>query len=184
MFLSKDNEEKIEPENHPVVKFTSKYFRVFPRFVGSKFFVRWKGVLYLTPLFVTLLIIEVTDLIFAVDSVPAVFAVTKDPYLVFFSNIFAILGLRSMFFFLANIMHLFHYLKTGLSVLLIFIGAKMLFHHWLHDLGFHARYSLIIILGILAVSVIASIIFPKKPEKSNDPDEPNIEPGQRVTLLG
>jgi tellurite resistance protein TerC len=109
-----------------------------------------------------LMIIEFTDLIFAVDSVPAVFAVTKDPYLVFFSNIFAILGLRSMFFFLANILHIFHYLKLGLALLLTFIGVKMLAHHWLHEIGFNNSHSLIVIVSILAISILASLAFPKK----------------------
>jgi tellurite resistance protein TerC len=111
---------------------------------------------------VVLMVIEFTDLIFAVDSVPAVFAVTKDPYLVFFSNIFAILGLRSMFFFLANILHIFHYLNYGLAVLLTFIGVKMLGHNWLHVIGFTNTHSLLIILGILAISIGASLAFPKK----------------------
>jgi len=161
MFFDNDDED-IDTANHPIVKFASKYLSVFPRFVGGKFFVKKAGVTMVTPLFMVLLIIEFTDLIFAVDSVPAVFSVTKDPYLVFFSNIFAILGLRSMFFFLANIMHLFHYLKVGLSVLLVFIGSKMLAHHWLDEHGFENYYSLLAILGILTISILASLIFPKK----------------------
>jgi len=159
-----DNEdEAVEPENHPVVKFVSRYFRVFPRYVKDNFFVRKTGRLFITPLFVVVLIIEFTDLIFAVDSIPAIFAVTKDPYIVFFSNIFAIMGLRSMFFFLSNVMHLFHYLKTGLSILLIFIGVKMIAHDYvLKPIGFHNEHSLYIILGILIVSISASLLFPKK----------------------
>jgi tellurite resistance protein TerC len=128
-----------------------------------------------TPLFVVLLIIEFTDLIFAVDSVPAVFSITQDPYVVFFSNIFAIMGLRSMFFFLTNIMHLFHYLKTGLAVLLIFIGVKMIAHHWLEPLGFRTEYSLYIIISILAVSVIASLMFPQKKESHETETDENKE---------
>ena len=116
----------------------------------------------MTPLFVVLLIIEFTDLIFAVDSIPAIFAVTKDPYIVFFSNIFAILGLRSMFFLLVNVIHKFHYLKVGLAFLLLFIGLKMLGHYWLELWGFETIHSLFIILGILTVSVVASLAFPKK----------------------
>lgn len=162
MFISRNNDEKIEPQQHPVVKFASRYFSVMPRYVNDKFFVRKKGKLMLTPLFVVVLIIEFTDLIFAVDSVPAVFAVTTDPYVVFFSNIFAIMGLRSMFFFLANIMHLFHYLKVGLAVLLVFIGSKMLAHSYLKAIGFETQYSLYIIIGILLISVLASLLFPLK----------------------
>ncbi len=162
MFLSRNEDEKIDPENHRVVKFASKYFSVHPQFEGNKFFVRRNGKRLITPLFLVLLVVEFTDLIFAVDSIPAIFAVTKDPYIVFFSNIFAILGLRSMFFLLVNIIHKFHYLKTGLSFLLVFIGVKMLAHDWLHDLGFTTSHSLLIILFILTVSIVASLLFPKK----------------------
>jgi tellurite resistance protein TerC len=160
MMFSKNDDEKIEPDKHPVVKLASKYFSVFPRYVGDYFFIRKNKRLMITPLFVVLLIIEFTDLVFAVDSVPAVFSITKDPYIVFFSNIFAILGLRSMFFFLANIMHIFHYLKVGLSVLLSFIGFKMLAHKWLLEFGFQTYHSLIIIVSILTLSILASLAFP------------------------
>jgi len=114
--------------------------------------------------FLVLLIIEFTDLVFAVDSIPAVFSVTKDPYIVFFSNIFAILGLRSMFFLLVNIIDKFHYLKIGLAVLLAFIGAKMIAGHYAEDIGLTTGRSLIVILLILIVSVVASLMFPKKEE--------------------
>lgn len=162
MFISRGEDEKIDTENHKVVKLASKYFSVYPEFVGNKFFVRINGKRMITPLFIVLLIVEFTDLIFAVDSIPAIFAVTKDPYIVFFSNIFAILGLRSMFFLLVNVIHKFHYLKTGLSFLLVFIGIKMLGHHWLAEWGFTTRHSLFIILFILTASVVASLVFPKK----------------------
>ena len=162
MFLSRDEEEKIDTENHKVVRFASKYFSVYPEFVGNKFFVKVDGVKMVTPLFIVLLIVEFTDLIFAVDSIPAIFAVTKDPYIVFFSNIFAILGLRSMFFLLVNVIHKFHYLKLGLSFLLLFIGIKMLAHHWLSQWGFTTVHSLFIILFILTTSIVASLMFPKK----------------------
>ena len=162
MFLSRDEEEKIDTENHKVVRFASKYFSVYPEFVGNKFFIKVDGKKMVTPLFIVLLIVEFTDLIFAVDSIPAIFAVTKDPYIVFFSNIFAILGLRSMFFLLVNVIHKFHYLKLGLSVLLLFIGIKMLSHHWLSLWGFTTVHSLFIILFILTTSIVASLMFPKK----------------------
>jgi tellurite resistance protein TerC len=162
MFVKRNEEEKIETENHPAVKFASKLFKVFPRYVGRNFFVRKGGVNLVTPLFIVLIVIEFTDLIFAVDSIPAIFSVTKDPYIVFFSNIFAILGLRSMFFLLVNVIHQFHYLKIGLSVLLTFIGVKMLAHDWLHSIGFETIHSLIVIVLILALSIIASLVFPKK----------------------
>ncbi|RVT98401.1 TerC family protein [Mucilaginibacter limnophilus] len=165
MFINRNQEEKIDPENHPVVKFASKHFGVHPHFVGGRFFTKIQGKKLITPLFLVLLIIEFTDVIFAVDSIPAIFSVTKDPYIVFFSNIFAILGLRSMFFLLVNIIHKFHYLKTGLSFLLVFIGLKMLGGHYFEEWGFTTTHSLIAILAILGASIAASLIFPKRKHK-------------------
>lgn len=165
MFINRNQEETIDTENHRVVRFASRYFSVHPEYVGNKFFVKIDGKRLITPLFIVLLIVEFTDLIFAVDSIPAIFAVTKDPYIVFFSNIFAILGLRSMFFLLVNVIHKFHYLKTGLSFLLVFIGVKMLGHHWLSEMGFKTSHSLFIILFILTTSIVASLMFPKKGSK-------------------
>ena len=165
MFLSKDEEEKIDTENHKVVRFASRYFSVYPEYVGNKFFLKVDGKKMVTPLFIVLLIVEFTDLIFAVDSIPAIFAVTKDPYIVFFSNIFAILGLRSMFLLLVNVIDKFHYLKVGLAFLLVFIGVKMLAHHWLSLWGFTTMHSLFIILFILTSSIVASLMFPKKASK-------------------
>ena len=162
MFISRDEEEKIDTENHKVVRFAARYFSVYPEYVGNKFFIKVDGAKMVTPLFIVLLIVEFTDLIFAVDSIPAIFAVTKDPYIVFFSNIFAILGLRSMFFLLVNVIHKFHYLKVGLAFLLIFIGVKMLAHHWLELWGFTTMHSLFIILFILTTSIVGSLVFPKK----------------------
>jgi len=162
MFINRNQEDEIDPENHKVVKFASKYFGVHPRFEGGKFFVKVDGKKLMTPLFLVLMIIEVTDLIFAVDSIPAIFSITKDPYIVFFSNIFAIMGLRSMFFLLVNIIEKFHYLKVGLSVLLSFIGLKMLAAHYADKIGLTTGNSLLIILGILTISIVASLIFPKK----------------------
>jgi len=164
MYLNRNKEEEVDPQNHPVVKFMSKYFKVTSRMDGGRFFHIENGVRYMTPLFLILLVIEFTDLIFAVDSIPAIFSVTKDPYIVFFSNIFAVLGLRSMFFLLVNIIDKFHYLKVGLAFLLIFIGAKMLLHSWLEEFGFQTVHSLIIIISILVISIVASLMFPKKEE--------------------
>jgi len=162
MFIDRNKDEKIDPENHTVVKFASKYFSVHPKFVGGKFFVKIDGKKLITPLLLVLLIIEVTDLVFAVDSIPAIFSVTKDPYIVFFSNIFAILGLRSMFFLLVNVIDKFHYLKIGLSALLTFIGLKMLAGNYAEHIGLTTLNSLIIILLILLISIGASLLFPKK----------------------
>lgn len=176
MFLDKDKDEKIDTENHPIVKFANKYFKVHNQFVGNKFWVTIDGVKKMTPLFLVLLIIEATDLIFAVDSIPAIFSVTHDPYVVFFSNIFAIIGLRSMFFLLSGIIDKFRFLKVGLAILLTFIGVKMLLHHQLDAIGFETSHSLLIIISILAISIVASLIFPevKKDRKLKyDPDEEN-----------
>ena len=164
MFINRNQEENIDPKNHKVVKLASKYFSVSPKFAGNKFFVRIDKKKFITPLFLVLLIIEVTDLVFAVDSIPAIFSVTKDPYIVFFSNIFAIMGLRSMFFLLVNIIDKFHYLKVGLAVLLAFIGLKMLLANYVDEIGLTTGRSLLVILAILVISVVASLIFPKKPE--------------------
>lgn len=166
MYINRNQEEEVDPKNHSVVKFASKYFKVTHKLDSGKFFIVENGVKYMTPLFLVLLVIEFTDLIFAVDSIPAIFSVTKDPYIVFFSNIFAVLGLRSMFFLLVNIIHKFHYLKVGLAFLLVFIGAKMLLHGWLKDWGFTTAHSLIIIISILVISVVASLMFPKKEDYS------------------
>ena len=162
MFINRNQEDEIDPENHRIVKFASKYFAVHPQFEGDKFFVKVNRKKLITPLFLVLLIIEVTDLVFAVDSIPAIFSITKDPYIVFFSNIFAILGLRSMFFLLVNIIEKFHYLKVGLAVLLAFIGLKMLGANYVDRIGLTTGNSLLIILAILVISVVASLMFPKK----------------------
>ena len=162
MFVNRNEEDEIDPENHKVVKFASKYFAVHPKFEGGKFFIKINKKKLITPLFLVLLIIEFTDLVFAVDSIPAIFSVTKDAYIVFFSNIFAIMGLRSMFFLLVNIIDKFHYLKTGLAILLAFIGLKMLAGDYAEQIGLTTLRSLLVILGILVISVVASLVFPKK----------------------
>ena len=164
LFRQNDEEEQIDTKNHPVVRFVSKYFNVYKRNVTDNFFIRRKtdNKLFVTPLFIVVVVVAFTDLIFAVDSIPAIFSITKDPYIVFFSNVFAIMGLRSMFFFLSSIMSQFRYLKTGLAVLLTFIGLKMLFEHQLEELGFKPVYSLYVILGILATSIAASYLVPVK----------------------
>lgn len=160
MYLSRNQEEHVDTDKHPVVRFANKYFKVHNGFVGNKFFVVIDGVRKITPLFLVLLIIEFTDLIFAVDSIPAIFSITKDPYMVFFSNIFAIIGLRSMFFLLAGVVDRFKYLKVGLAFLLVFIGLKMLLHHYLDDIGFSTTDSLLVIIAILGTSILASLLSP------------------------
>jgi len=162
MYVQRNSETKIEPQHHPVVKFLSRRFNVFPRYVASRFFIRKSGLTYITPLFIVLLIVEFTDLIFALDSIPAIFAVTRDPYIVFFSNIFAILGLRSLFFLLIKVVEKFYLLKIGVAVLLVYVGIKLMLHEWLEHIGFKPVYSLYVILFVLTASVLLSMLFPHK----------------------
>ena len=168
MFLERNKEDKVDPAHHPVVKFFSKYFPVHPVYFRQHFWFRNKhdnNRLYFTPLFLVLLVIEFTDVIFAVDSVPAIFSITQDPYIVFFSNIFAIMGLRSLFFVVAHVIGMFRFLKHGLAVLLSFIGFKMLLHVQLTEIGFTTLHSLAVIITILGISVLASLIWPDKSRK-------------------
>lgn len=127
---------------------------------GKDFFIKKSGKIYATPLFIALLFLEATDIIFAVDSVPAIFAITREPMIVFTSNIFAILGLRSMYFMLAGVIGKFHLLRYGLAIVLVFVGLKMV---WLNDLfggKFPIIWSLGIIVGVISISIIASLLFP------------------------
>ncbi len=155
-------EKPIDPEKNPVIKLLKRLLPITPRIEGQAFFVREKGVLYGTPLLVCLVFIEVTDIIFAVDSVPAIFAITKEPLIVFTSNVFAILGLRALFFLLAGVMHKFRFLKYGLGLILVFVGLKMV---WLNDAfggKFPVGWSLGIIGALLAASIVASLAIPPR----------------------
>lgn len=157
MLFHKD--ENIEPEKNPLVRLFKKFMPVTTEEKGDKFFVKINGKTFATPLFVVLLLVEFTDLIFAVDSIPAILAITNDTFIIFTSNVFAILGLRALYFALAGITQYFHYLKYGLSAILVFVGVKMLV------VDFYKVpivYSLSTILGILIISVVLSLIFPKK----------------------
>jgi len=153
-------EEEIHPERNPVVKWFKKLMPVTTDYRGDKFFVRENGVLMATPLFVVLLLIEISDLIFAVDSIPAIFAVTTDTFIVYTSNVFAILGLRSLYFAMARIMDKFHYLKIGLGVVLAFIGVKMLLAHTAYKID--TLVALGVVVLILTVSMVMSLLRPKK----------------------
>ncbi len=152
--------EEIHPENNPVVRWFKKLMPVTAEYRGDRFFVREQGRLAATPLFVVLLLVEITDLIFAVDSIPAIFAVTRDPFIVYTSNVFAILGLRSLYFALAGVMDKFHYLKIGLGVVLSFVGLKMILAHtaWKID----TLVSLGVIVAVLATSIVWSLLRPRK----------------------
>jgi len=163
ILVSHEEEEEMKPGEHPIVKFLSKYFNVYKRNVIGRFFLRTKkGKWFITPIFVIVVVIAFTDILFAVDSIPAIFSISKDPYIVFFSNVFAVMGLRSLFFFLSNLMGLFRFLPTGLGVLLSFVGLKMLAHHYLEAWGFGTLASLAVIIGILVISIGLSLAFPEK----------------------
>ena len=165
ILFSSGEEEHIEPGEHPVVKILSKYFNVYRRNVIGRFFIRMKsGKVFMTPLFVIVVVIAFTDILFAVDSIPAIFSISKDPYIVFFSNVFAVMGLRSLFFFLSSLMGLFRFLPMGLGVLLSFVGGKMLAHSKLEEWGFGTLSSLGVIIGILTISILLSVLFPEKKE--------------------
>ncbi|MFH0757802.1 MAG: TerC/Alx family metal homeostasis membrane protein [Bacteroidota bacterium] len=162
MYLERNRDKQIQPQDHPMVKFLSRRFRVFPRYVNNRFFLRKDHQVFITPLFIVLIMVELTDLIFALDSIPAVFGITRDPFVVFFSNIFAILGLRSLFFLLIKIVDRFYLLKVGVSLLLVFVGIKLIAHEWLAHSGYKPVYSLYIIAGILGLSIVLSILFPRQ----------------------
>jgi tellurite resistance protein TerC len=154
-----EKEKEIHPEQNPVLRLFRKLMPVTNEYEGGKFFVRRNGRMFATPLLLVLLVVETTDLIFAVDSIPAVLAITRDQFIVYTSNIFAVLGLRSLYFALKGVMDLFHHLHYGLSAILVFVGAKMILSHYV-------RIPIGIALGavaaILVVSVAASLIWPEK----------------------
>ncbi len=148
-------------ENNFLIRQLKKVFRVHPHIEGQNFFIKKNGLTYVTPLFLALVFLELSDIIFAVDSVPAIFALTKEPLIVFTSNIFAILGLRSMYFMLAGVMDKFAFIKYGLASVLIFVGLKMV---WLNEFfggKFPINWSLIIIAVLIGSSIVASIIIDK-----------------------
>jgi tellurite resistance protein TerC len=147
------------PDQNLLLRIARKYLRVAPGAHGDKFFVRVDGKLFVTSLFLVLLVIESTDVVFAIDSVPAIFGVTNDTFIVFTSNVFAIMGLRALYFLLAGVMGMFRYLHYGLSAILVFIGTKMLLHGFVH---INPVVSLAVILSLLAVSVIASLIAARR----------------------
>lgn len=156
--LVKSEEVDIAPDKNPVLKWVRKFLPVTPDYVNGNFFVRDAG-LYATPLFLVLIVIETTDVIFAVDSIPAVLAITRDAFIVFTSNVFAILGLRSLYFALAGMLELFHFLHYGLAGILSFIGIKMLISHY-YTIPTHIALG--VVGAVLALSVGASVVFPKK----------------------
>ncbi len=163
ILVKKEDKEK-DPHDSPIVKFVSRYLNITKDYHDDRFAIARKGKVFFTPLMLVLVMVEFTDVIFALDSIPAVFSVSFDPFVVFFSNIFAIIGLRSLFFLLANMVKKFRFLNVGVSVLLVFVGIKLLAHSWLEDIGFKSSYSLYFIALTLTLSVIFSMLFPAKEE--------------------
>ena len=155
-----DGDEKIEPEKNPILKFCRKYLPVTKDDHGGHFVVKEAGKTLFTPLFLVIVLIETTDLLFAVDSIPAAFAITQNEFLIYTSNIFAVMGLRAMFFLLAGIIDKFYLLQKGLSIILFFIGAKMLLDIWKIEINVYLSFT--VIIATLTLSIIFSVLIPRK----------------------
>jgi tellurite resistance protein TerC len=151
--------EKVQPEKSFIFRFASKHLRVTRDYEGEHFFVSRGRKLFATPLFLVLMVVEVTDITLAIDSIPAIFGITQDPFIVYTSNVFAILGLRAMYFLLAGVLSRLRFLTVGLSLVLTFIGAKMIAHKWVDVPEY---ISLLIVAGILLLALAASLLFPAK----------------------
>jgi tellurite resistance protein TerC len=163
--LMTQKEKEVNPEKNPLVRLARKFIPVAPHYDGANFFKRIDGAMYATPLIIVLVAIETMDIMFAVDSIPAVLAITLDPFIVYTSNIFAILGLRALFFAFAGLFYLFRYLASGICIVLAFVGVKMLTADLLvHFFNYQLPVviSLGVVVAILAGSIVASIILPKK----------------------
>jgi tellurite resistance protein TerC len=156
---------KLDPEQNPLIKVSRKLFRVTPSFHDDQFFVRINGVLWVTPLFLVVIMIEATDLIFAVDSIPAILAISDDAFIVYTSNVFAILGLRSLYFALSGIEKYFRYLKYGMALILAFVGTKMCIVDFVK---IPIELSLIVIVFVLGISMLASVIITTHSEKNTE----------------
>jgi tellurite resistance protein TerC len=165
------DDDQVDPSRNLALKWARKLLPVTDNYHGKKFFFRGEGGLFVTPLFIVLLVVETTDILFATDSIPAILAISRDPFIVYTSNVFAILGLRSLFFALSGLMKLFHYLNYGLAVVLMFIGAKML-ASFRYELPTWAALTVIAI--VLGLSVLASVVFPQKEELVSSADRPDV----------
>jgi tellurite resistance protein TerC len=177
------SDKGIAPEKNLLIRLCRRVIPVTPAVTGKHFFLRQDGRLCATPLFLALLFLEMTDVLFAIDSVPAIFALTNEPLIVFTSNIFAILGLRAMYFLLAGAVHKFHLLKYGLAIVLIFVGLKMVWLNNVYDGKFPISLSLGLICGITTASVVLSLLFPKQPAAHSTPSLPPMDaPDRRHTV--
>jgi tellurite resistance protein TerC len=150
---------EIHPEQNSIFRFASKHLRVTHEYEGERFFARTGGKLFATPLFLVLLVVEVTDVTLAVDSIPAIFGITRDPFIVYTSNVFAILGLRALYFLLAGVLDRLRYLDEGLAIVLVFIGGKMIAEPWVH---IPVDISLLVVGGVLLIALVASLAIPAK----------------------
>jgi tellurite resistance protein TerC len=151
------HDERFDADQNPIVKIVRKVFPLSKDFHGKHFFTIENGRKMATPLLLVLVLVEFTDLIFAIDSIPAIFGVTRDPFIVYTSNIFAVMGLRSLYFLLASVIERFHLLKYGLAIILTFVGLKMIAEHWIH---IPILVSLGVIVGVLVLAIVASLIWP------------------------
>lgn len=158
-------DQQVHPEHNPLFRWARRFLPLTKAYDGQKFFVRQEGLWRATPMFLVLLVIETTDLAFALDSIPAIFAISKDPFIIYSSNVFAILGLRALYFLLAGVMGLFRYLSHGLAIVLAFIGVKMLIEPWL---PISTGLSLSVVAGVLAIAVLASVTAARR-EKGKAP---------------
>lgn len=165
--LSEGEDEEVDPSRNVVLRLCRRFLPITESYEGKKFFTRRDARLFATPLFVVVLVVETTDILFATDSIPAILAISRDTFIVYTSNVFAILGLRSIFFALSGLMKIFHYLNYGLAVVLMFIGAKMLVAM---KYQIPTWVALVVIAGVLALSVLASVLFPEK--KNANSEEP------------
>jgi len=163
--ILRSRDDQVHPERNPVLRLLRRYLPVTPEYHGQRFLVRLDGRLFATPLLLVLVVIEATDIVFAIDSIPAIFAVTRDPFIVYTSNVFAILGLRALFFLLAGVMSRFHYLKVGLGLVLVFVGAKMVASD-VYEMPI--GLSLTIVAALIAGSVAASLLWPPSPRHAQD----------------
>lgn len=157
--LALDKDKEVHPERNPVLKLFRKIFPTTKSYNGSKFFVKRMGKVMATPLIIVLIVIETTDVVFALDSIPAILSITRDEFIVYSSNAFAILGLRALYFAVSGLMKLFHYLHYGLALILVFVGVKMLISEFYH---IPTPYALAFIGGTLTISILASVMYPKK----------------------
>jgi tellurite resistance protein TerC len=165
--MARQKETELHPEQNPLLKLMRRFLPLTKDYVDGRFLVKQAGKWFATPLFAVLLVVESTDVVFAVDSIPAVLAVTSDPFIVYTSNVFAILGLRALYFALAGVMNLFHYLNYGLSLILVFVGVKMILGYW--HIKLPIGIALGAVAGILVLSVVASLVWPKKEEQPAAP---------------